>query len=98
MQSQLITCMAGDFVVYHDVSVVHVRIASNIGNRKPRDFHCRWSQEPLDKGEFHGYECPEREVKEYWEPIRACAMHCPHISLLGNSFVVLNFAFLDTYQ
>jgi len=49
--------MAGDYVVY--ISVVRVRVASNLSDRSSRNLHRRWSQELLDDGEFHGCECPE---------------------------------------
>ena len=51
MRSQLITCLGRlDYVVY--VSVMRMRIASDIGDRRPRDLYRGWSQ--LGQELLHG--------------------------------------------
>jgi len=62
-QSRLITCMDGDFVQVVYVSVVCVRIASNVDERRAGDLCRRWSRGFVAGDPFHGCECGEGGIE-----------------------------------
>ena len=63
MRYWLITWIGGDPIQVVNVSMVRVRIASNVVDRRARDVYNGWSEKFLAGGLFHGLygrECLER--------------------------------------